>query len=153
MTRASAAPHFEPSYAHADGWLVRGTIELCLCQYFPFGLSVCCMTAAAHIDAMFRALADPTRRRVVERLCAGPASMTELAEPFSIALPSIAKHLRVLEDGGLVRSTKRGRVRTFRIVPGSLESAEGWLATQRRLWERRLDQLDDYLKTLKEEEP
>ena len=111
------------------------------------------MPPATHVDATFRALADPTRRRVVERLCAGPASMTELAQPLPITLPSLFKHLRVLERSGLVRSTKRGRVRTFRIVPGRLESAEAWLAGQRRLWEARLDQLDEHLKTFREEEP
>jgi DNA-binding transcriptional ArsR family regulator len=111
------------------------------------------MGSAASIDETFRALADPTRRRVVERLCAGPASMTELAQPFPITLPSLSKHLRVLEESGLVRSTIRGRVRTFRIVPGRLQSAEAWLARQRSLWERRLDQLDEHLTTLKEEEP
>jgi DNA-binding transcriptional ArsR family regulator len=111
------------------------------------------MGTAASIDETFRALADPTRRRVVERLCAGPASMTELAQPFPITLPSLSKHLRILEESGLVRSTKRGRVRTFRIVPGRLQSAETWLARQRSLWERRLDQLDEHLKTLKEEAP
>jgi DNA-binding transcriptional ArsR family regulator len=111
------------------------------------------MRPAARIDATFRALADPTRRRVVERLCAGPASMTELARPFPITLPSMSKHLRVLEESGLVRSTKHGRIRTFRIVPGRLESAETWLAGQRSLWERRLDQLDEHLTALKEEEP
>jgi DNA-binding transcriptional ArsR family regulator len=107
---------------------------------------------ATHIDATLRALADPTRRRVVERLCIGPASMTELAEPFPITLPSLFKHLRVLEESGLVQSTKRGRVRTFRLVPGRLRSAESWLAKQRGLWERRLDQLDEHLKTLVEED-
>lgn len=105
------------------------------------------------IDATFRALADPTRRRVVERLSTGPASMTELAEPFPITLPTLTKHLRVLETSGLVRSTKRGRVRTFRIVPDRLELAAGWLASQRRLWERRLDQLDEHLRTFREETP
>lgn len=111
------------------------------------------MSPPIPVDATFRALADPTRRRVIERLCAGPASMTELAQPFPITLPSLSKHLRILETSGLVRSTKRGRVRTFRIVPDSLESAEGWLARQRTLWERRLDQLDEHLRTYKEEAP
>lgn len=111
------------------------------------------MSQPIPVDATFRALADPTRRRVVERLSAGPASMTELAQPFPITLPSFSKHLRILETSGLVRSTKRGRVRTFRLVPARLESAEGWLARQRTLWERRLDQLDEHLQTYKEEAP
>jgi DNA-binding transcriptional ArsR family regulator len=111
------------------------------------------MGTATSVHETFRALADPTRRRLVERLCAGPASMTELAQPFPITLPSLSKHLRVLEESGVVRSTKRGRVRTFRIVPGRLLSVEAWLARQRSLWERRLDQLEEHLQTVKEEEP
>ena len=111
------------------------------------------MTAATTIDAMFRALGDPTRRRVVERLSAGPASMTELSRPFDISLPSLFKHLGILEQSGLVRSTKVGRVRTYRLVPSRLEFAEHWLSRQRQLWEQRLDQLDAHLKTMKEEAP
>ena len=111
------------------------------------------MIQATTIDAMFRALGDPTRRRVVERLSAGPASMTELLRPFDISLPSLSKHLGILEQSGLVRSTKVGRVRTYRLVPSRLQSAEHWLSRQRRLWEQRLDQLDDHLKTMKEEAP
>jgi DNA-binding transcriptional ArsR family regulator len=108
------------------------------------------MVQQTSIDATFRALGDPTRRRVVERLRTGPASMTELSRPFSIALPTLAKHLGILERSGLVRSTKLGRVRTYRLVPERLRSAEHWLARQRSLWERRLDQLDAHLKTLEE---
>jgi DNA-binding transcriptional ArsR family regulator len=111
------------------------------------------MIQATTIDAMFRALGDPTRRRVVERLSAGPASMTELSRPFDISLPSLFKHLGILEQSGLVRSTKVGRVRTYRLVPSRLQSAEHWLSRQRRLWEQRLDQLDAHLKTMKEEAP
>jgi DNA-binding transcriptional ArsR family regulator len=103
------------------------------------------------VDTTFRALADPIRRRTIERLCAGPASMTELSRPFQITLPSMLKHLRILEANGVVRSTKAGRVRTYRLVPGKLAAAEHWLAKQRTLWERRLDQLDDHLKTMKGE--
>jgi DNA-binding transcriptional ArsR family regulator len=111
------------------------------------------MIQATTIDTMFRALGDPTRRRVIERLSAGPASMTELLRPFEISLPSLAKHLGILEQSGLVRSTKVGRVRTYRLVPARLEWAEHWLSRQRTLWERRLDQLDEHLATLKEEDP
>jgi DNA-binding transcriptional ArsR family regulator len=109
------------------------------------------MIKAATIDTAFRALGDPTRRRVVERLSVGPASMTELSRPFDISLPSLAKHLGILERSGLVRSTKVGRVRTYRLVPSRLESAEHWLSRQRVLWERRLDQLDEHLKSMKED--
>jgi DNA-binding transcriptional ArsR family regulator len=110
-------------------------------------------STARQIDGVFRALSDPTRRRVVARLSRSPGSVSELAEPFAMALPSFVQHLRVLESSGLVRSTKAGRVRTYRLVPARLRVAETWLARQRDLWERRLDQLDDYLVTLKENVP
>jgi DNA-binding transcriptional ArsR family regulator len=105
------------------------------------------------LDQVFRALADPTRRAVLERLGAGPAAMSELARPFTMALPSFAQHLDALERCGLVRSRKTGRVRTYRLAPRPLKQAEGWLARPRALWERRLDQLDDYLVHLKEPPP
>lgn len=103
------------------------------------------------LTRVFRALADPTRRAVLERLTVGPAAMTELARPFPMALPSFAQHLGVLEECGLVRSQKRGRVRTYQLEPQPLQAAQDWLATQRTKWERRLDQLDDYLNQLKEQ--
>ena len=103
------------------------------------------------LDSVFRALGDPTRRAVLSRLSQGPASVSELARPFDIALPSFTQHLGVLERCGLVRSRKAGRVRTYRLEPRPLEAAERWMAEQRALWERRLDQLDDYLLELKEE--
>ncbi|TWI39632.1 ArsR/SmtB family transcription factor [Mesorhizobium tianshanense] len=102
------------------------------------------------IDGIFRALADPTRRRVVERLNRSPASVGELAQPFDMALPSFIEHLKVLEGCGLVRSQKAGRVRTYQLAHEPLELAENWLAEQRALWERRLDQFDDYVLKLKE---
>ena len=105
------------------------------------------------IDSTFRALGDPTRRRVIEQLSLRPASMTELARPFDMALPSFSKHLGILEKSGLIRSSKVGRVRTYRLVPAKLESVEHWLSKQRSLWETRLDQLDAHLATMKEEEP
>ena len=109
------------------------------------------MAAAAHaIDSVFRALADPTRRLVLERLVRGPESVSGLAAPFDMALPSFVEHLRVLEDCGLVNSSKTGRVRTYRLVPKRLREAEDWLTKQRQLWERRLDQLDAYLLEMKE---
>ena len=110
------------------------------------------MTLPSTIDTAFRALGDPTRRRVIEQLSAGPASMTELSRPFNIRLPSLAKHLGILERSGLVRSTKVGRVRTYRLVPSRLRYAEHWLARQRTVWERRLDQLDEHLKTMREDD-
>lgn len=106
--------------------------------------------SAQPIDGVFRALSDPTRRHVLERLSSSPASVSELAAPFDMALPSFVEHLRVLEGSGLVRSQKAGRVRTYQLVPKRLRLAENWLARQRTLWERRLDQLDEYLIQLKE---
>ncbi|WP_027036013.1 ArsR/SmtB family transcription factor [Mesorhizobium ciceri] len=104
------------------------------------------------IDGIFRALSDPTRRRVVERLNRSPASVSELAQPFDMALPSFIEHLKILEGCGLVRSQKTGRVRTYQLAPEPLKLAENWLAEQRTLWERRLDQFDDYVMSLKETE-
>lgn len=105
------------------------------------------------LDHVFHALADPTRRGIVERLIQGPASVTELARPLTMALPSVVQHLRVLEDCGLIRTKKVGRVRTCRVEPAALGTAEEWIAQQRALWEDRLDRLDAYLKELQEKEP
>ena len=102
------------------------------------------------LTRVFRALSDPTRRAVLERLTRGSAPVSELAQPFKMALPSFVQHLGVLEDCGLVRSKKEGRVRIYTLAPKPLESAEYWLLAQRAIWERRLDSLDDFLKTLKE---
>lgn len=100
------------------------------------------------LDQVFHALADPTRRALVQRLTEGPASVSELAAPFAMALPSLLQHLRVLEKSGLVTSEKAGRVRTCRIEPKALTTAEAWIARQRALWEGRLDRLEDYLREL-----
>lgn len=101
------------------------------------------------IDRVFRALADPTRRQVLERLSQSPASVGELAAPFEMKLPSFVEHLGVLERCGLVSSKKVGRVRIYRLRPRRLQLAEDWLIRRRELWERRLDQLDEYLIHLK----
>src|SRR5580704_9848013 len=101
------------------------------------------------LTRVFQALTDPTRRAVLERLTRGPAPVSELARPFKMALPSFVQHLGVLEDCGLVRSTKEGRVRTYTIAPQKLKAAEHWLSAQRAHWERRLVALDEFLKTLK----
>ncbi|MEQ8737859.1 MAG: metalloregulator ArsR/SmtB family transcription factor [Hoeflea sp.] len=106
---------------------------------------------AAVIDGIFRALSDPTRRSVLERLSARPASVSELAAPYDMALPSFVAHLKVLESSGLVRSRKTGRVRTYQLEADRLQMAEDWLGRQRKLWERRLDQLDSYLIKMKQE--
>jgi DNA-binding transcriptional ArsR family regulator len=101
-------------------------------------------------DRIFRALSDVTRRRIVERLSRSPATVSELAEPFDMALPSFVQHLRVLEASELVRSTKAGRVRTYELVPRRLHLVEHWLDEQRIRWEHRFDRMDAYLLTLKE---
>lgn len=107
--------------------------------------------ATEPIDSVFRALSDPTRRHVLERLGKSPASVSELAAPFDMALPSFVQHLGVLESCGLVRSRKVGRIRTYQLVPRRMRVAEDWMMKQRALWERRLDQLDTYLIELKEQ--
>lgn len=96
-------------------------------------------------EQVFKALADPTRRAVVQRLGRGSAATSDLAGDFDMALPSFLQHLGILEDSGLVASRKRGRVRTYRLTPDPLRAAERWLSDQRELWERRLDQLDEHL--------
>ena len=101
------------------------------------------------LDRVFNALADPTRRAVLERLCEGPAPVSELAQPFDMALSSFTQHLNVLEGCGLVTSEKTGRVRTYELVPKPLQAAEHWMVAQRALWQTRLDQLDNYLKKMK----
>jgi DNA-binding transcriptional ArsR family regulator len=106
----------------------------------------------ADLNRLFQVLADPTRRAVVERLGRGPAATSELARPFDMALPSFLQHLEVLANVGLVTSKKDGRVRTYRLTPQPLQAVEDWMTTQRRLWERRLDQFDEYVRTLKETE-
>jgi DNA-binding transcriptional ArsR family regulator len=100
------------------------------------------------LDHVFHALADPTRRAVLQRLSLGPATVTELAQPFEMALPSFLQHLKVLESGGLIRSRKSGRVRTCQIEPAPLNGAEAWIAQQRNIWEGRLDRLGTYLNSL-----
>jgi DNA-binding transcriptional ArsR family regulator len=105
----------------------------------------------AIVDGVFRALSDPTRRDVLGRLSARSASVSDLAATYDMALPSFLEHLKVLERSGLVRSHKAGRVRTYELVPERLRVAENWLARQRTLWERRLDQLDSYLMKMKQE--
>jgi DNA-binding transcriptional ArsR family regulator len=103
------------------------------------------------LDRAFQALADPTRRRIVERLTREPVSVSELARPLKMSLPAVMQHLAVLETSGLVRSAKSGRVRTCRINPEALSLAEQWINARRSEWERRLDQLGHYLATLKTE--
>ena len=110
------------------------------------------MVQAAATDAVFYALSNSTRRKVLEQLSAGPATVSELAEPFDMKLPSFVQHLSVLEESRLVKSKKRGRVRTYEIVPERFKVVEDWLSARRELWEARLDQFDKYVKQLKDKE-
>ena len=110
------------------------------------------MVQAAVADKVFHALSNPTRRKVLERLSVGPATVSELAEPFDMQLPSFVQHLSLLEKSRLVKSKKRGRVRTYEIAPKRFEVVEDWLTARRRLWEARLDRFDQYVKQLKEKE-
>jgi len=103
------------------------------------------------LDRAFQALADPTRRAMVEQLSQGPASVSELKRPLVMSLPAVMQHLAVLETSGLVLSEKAGRVRTCRINPAALAEAERWIADRRMEWERRLDRLGEYLKSLNSE--
>ena len=110
------------------------------------------MAQSAVADDVFYALSNATRRKVLEQLSAGPATVSELAAPFDMKLPSFVQHLSVLERSRLVKSKKRGRVRTYEIAPGRFNVAEDWLAARRQLLEARLDRLDQYVKALKEKE-
>ncbi len=110
------------------------------------------MVQAPIADSVFRALSDSTRRKVLERLSVGPATVSELAAPFRMKLPSFVQHMSVLEQSRLVKSKKRGRVRTYEIAPARFKVAEDWLTGQRRLWETRFDRFDEYIKQLKEKE-
>ncbi len=97
------------------------------------------------IDLLFQALADPSRRAMVDRLTRGPASVSELARPLEMSLPAVVQHLHVLEASGLVRSEKLGRVRTCTVEPVALRAAERWISARRTVWEESLDRLGEYL--------
>ncbi len=103
------------------------------------------------LDRAFQALSDPTRRAIVTRLVRGPASVSELAAPFSMAMPTLLQHLRVLETSGLIGTAKHGRVRTCILNAQALAETEQWLAQQRSAWEARLDRLDAFVTTLHRE--
>jgi DNA-binding transcriptional ArsR family regulator len=104
------------------------------------------------LDKTFAALSDPTRRAIVERLADGEASVTELAAPFAMSLPAVSKHLKVLEKAGLISRGRKAQWRPCRLEPEPLKEASDWLEEYRRLWEERLDRLDEYLRTLQEKE-
>jgi DNA-binding transcriptional ArsR family regulator len=109
-------------------------------------------TLAGQLDRTFAALSDPTRRAIVERLADGEASVTELAAPFSMSLPAVSKHLKVLEKAGLISRGRKAQWRPCRLEPEPLKEASDWLEEYRRLWEERLDRLDEYLRTLQGKE-
>jgi DNA-binding transcriptional ArsR family regulator len=110
------------------------------------------LNESSRLDLAFQALADPTRRGMLARLSRAPASVSELAAPFRMSLPAVMQHLQMLEASGLVRSEKKGRVRTCRLEPKALASAESWIAEQRALWEGRLDRLEDFLADMQAKE-
>jgi DNA-binding transcriptional ArsR family regulator len=105
---------------------------------------------SAVADDVFQALSNSTRRKILEQLSVGPATVSDLAAPFDMKLPSFVQHLSVLEESRLVKSKKRGRVRTYEIAPERFKLAEDWLAERHREWEERLDRFDSYVKQLKE---
>jgi DNA-binding transcriptional ArsR family regulator len=109
------------------------------------------LNQSGRLDLVFQALADPTRRVMIERLSRKPASVSELAEPLDMSLPAVMQHLQVLEASGLIRSEKAGRVRTCRVEPAVLQTAAQWIDARRTTWERRLDRLGEVL--AEQEEP
>lgn len=110
------------------------------------------MVQSTAADDVFHALSNPTRRRVLERLAVGPATVSELAAPFDMQLPSFVAHLSLLEESRLVRSKKRGRVRTYELAPERFKVVDDWLSARRQAWEERLDRFDRYVKQLKDKE-
>ena len=110
------------------------------------------MVQSTAADQVFHALSNPTRRKVLERLSDGPATVSDLAAPFDMQLPSFVQHLSVLEQSRLVRSKKRGRVRTYEIAPERFKVVEDWLTARRQVWEARLDRFDQFVEQLKQKE-
>ncbi|GAB5446121.1 ArsR/SmtB family transcription factor [Gymnodinialimonas sp.] len=107
----------------------------------------------SRIETTFSALADPTRRAVVQALSNGPTAVSQLAKPFEMALPSFTQHLAVLEDAGLIVSKREGRSRICSLNPSTLKVAEDWMATYRQQWEHRMDRYQAHLKNMKSEKP
>ena len=110
------------------------------------------LNESSKLDRAFQALADPARRGMLARLASGPATVSELAEPLTMSLPAVLQHLQALEGSGLIRSEKKGRVRTCRLQPGVLAAAEQWLVDRRSEWEIRHDRFEEYVMKLKDEE-
>jgi len=110
------------------------------------------MVQSQVLDRTFSALSDPTRRDILEHLSAGPASISQLAEPIGISLPGVMKHVRILEEAKLVTTEKHGRTRECRIAPGDIDEVTDWIEHYRRMWDQRLDRLEAYLEQQKEGE-
>jgi DNA-binding transcriptional ArsR family regulator len=106
------------------------------------------MTSADRLSTTFAALADPTRRAILARLASGDASVTELAAPFDMSMPAISKHLKVLEHAGLIARSREAQWRPCRLEPAPLQDVTDWVDRHRRIWEKRLDRIDDYLREL-----
>lgn len=129
-----------------QGWLLYLTDQL-------FNQLVKYAMPTDRLSATFQALADPTRRAILARLALGETSVSELAEPFEMSLPAVSKHLKVLEHAGLIARGREAQWRPCRIEPNALKGVDEWLEEYRRLWEQRLDRLEDYLATLQSETP
>jgi DNA-binding transcriptional ArsR family regulator len=114
-------------------------------------LNQCLPTDDSRLDRVFSALADPNRRRILERLSRGPASVSELARPLGISLPGVVQHLQALQASGLIKSHKAGRVRTCELEPTEFEPAAAWIAQQRAMWNDRFDRLEAYLQEMDDE--
>lgn len=135
-------------FRHFRAFFVKASAELRPASFPPI---LSHMANHDGLDGVFVALADPTRRRVVHRLGRGPASVTELARPFPMALPSFLKHIRALESAGLVRTAKQGRVRMCTLDRERLALVGDWLEEQRRVWEERTDRLERLVTEIEEE--
>ncbi|GAA5118936.1 winged helix-turn-helix transcriptional regulator [Luteolibacter yonseiensis] len=105
-----------------------------------------------HLDLTFAALADPTRRRILEDLAGGERRVTDLAKPYAMSLPAVSKHLKVLENAGLISRQREGRVHSLKLEAAPMKQAQQWIEDYRRFWEDRFDRLDDYLKQLQNHE-
>ena len=105
-----------------------------------------------HLSSTFSALADPTRRAILSRLASGESTVTELARPFKMSLPAVSKHLKVLQRAGLITQTREAQWRPCKLAPAPLKEVSDWVEVYRRLWEQRLDRLDDYLRKLQAKE-
>jgi DNA-binding transcriptional ArsR family regulator len=110
------------------------------------------MVQSQVLDRTLSALSDPTRREIIERLSAGPASISELAGPIGISLPGVLKHVHILEAANLVTTEKRGRTRECRLGPGDMDEVTDWIEHQRQRWEQRLDRLEEFLREQREEQ-